>query len=145
MPRAPRRKNPAEDILQQMLVRDMKMLERAKVLAAKPPSEDADLTPGDLHLAEAARTAHNRVPFFLHDAAEMRTITMKREESHAEKPPVFIVVADPLSIEAWERQAHALQAQHENERLHELVGVAVDVESTPVVPPPRFAWTKDDE
>jgi len=131
MPRVKRRLNPGatEAILQQMLRRDAKLLVEAKVLAVK---DDADLlTPRQRLLAEAARSPHPRTPWFLHDASQKVELAMKREQTAADRPQVFIVVSDPLALPAWEQQAHKIQAQHENERLRELTGVidVVEVEA----------------
>lgn len=126
MPRLRRRTTP-QDVANQMLASDMKMLEKAKLLGSQKPGwfEGSQ----DDWLAECARSKQSETPFFLRDAAEMRTLAIKREEAQQAKPTVLIIVSEaPKSVEEWQKNAHAIQAQHEADRVRALIAIDVDAE-----------------
>jgi hypothetical protein len=84
-------------------------------------------TPRERKIAAAANAPHPKVPWFLHNAAETARDARKAQELDAARAPVFIVIGghDAMSIEEWQRQAHARQALHEAERLKRLTAIDV--------------------
>ncbi len=110
---------------------DARLLARAKLLALE---DDETLeTTADRRLAEAARAPHSKTPFFLHNAAESVKEARKAERMEStQRAPVFVVVAPaPKSVADWERNAHALQSQHEQQKLQAMLH-AVDAEAVDV-------------